>query len=102
MKNMIIGAIIALSATTALSAGICRSSTGVEVMADGSVVRTKLPLLLNKLLKDATPQARLYSSAVSKGVVCPQNQCVSVVIISRDLIKGPAQSAQVLCRRESI
>jgi hypothetical protein len=104
MKNLlrITLTTILLLGLTSPALSVCKDGTGVEVVADGSVVRTKLPLLLTKLLKDATPQARLYAKAVAAGKGCQANHCVNVVVISRDSIEAPAQQAMVICKREMI
>jgi len=86
---------------TALS-NICPKAVGLEVTAEGKVVKSELGKLLTKLASDQTPQARIYSQAVRQGRLCPPQQCVSVVIVTRRVSNGAAESASLICKREMI
>ena len=86
---------------TALS-NTCPKAVGLEVTADGKVVKGELGKLLTKLASDQTPQARAYAQAVEHGRLCPPQQCASVVIITRRVSNGAAESASLICKQEMI
>ena len=91
-----------LGLTTPALSGTCPKSVGLEVTADGKVVKSDLDDLLTKLASDQTPQARIYALAVRRGQGCPPKQCASVIVITRQASNGPAESASIICKGEMI
>ena len=91
-----------LGLTTPALSNVCPKAVGIEVTADGKVVKGGLEKLLTKSASDQTPQARVYSQAVRRGQGCPPKQCVSVIVITRQASDGPAESASIICKGEMI
>jgi len=91
-----------LGLTTPAFSSVCPNAVGLEISAQGKVVKSELDSLLTKLISDKTPQARLYARAVKKGQGCPPKQCASVLVITRQSIEGPAESAAIICKGEMI
>ena len=101
MKRILTIALL-LGLTTPALSGTCPKSVGLEVTADGKVVSGSLEKLLIKLASDQTPQARAYAGAVKRGMLCPPKQCASVVVVTRNVSDGPAESASIISKGEMI
>ena len=94
----ILGIVLALSANTALSNGVCSDAVGFEIMADGSFVKGKADIVIDLLGIDVNPQVRAYAAAVKAGKACAPESCANVVVVMRTKLAGEVLNIMNACR----